>query len=565
MAYEGKAESVVRVSSAGLFFLIFSLFSFSAYAVDVSGGASAGQIEKRFETVPEPKSEPRFIFIPRMSGYEAPKGSEKIRFVLNEISFDGLEALDKADINYLYADLLKQEITLKQIYELATKLTSHYGNSGYLLSKAIVPPQTIENGRIRILVVEGYIDEVVIEGLSDNQSSIFDHYIKQIKNSRPLTSAVLERYLMLANDLPGVSFKSVLSASTENVGATVLTLTATKKQYQGAISLDNRGSETSGPWQVLLEAGVNDLFNRLDNTTLRIATVPDDTEELHYLQLSHQQILNGEGLKVLFDVSATESLPGGNVLQSLDVETESFNFGATLSYPWIRSRERNLTFSGGLHYRESETQQLGLQTADDQFGILKLGVLFDNVDTWMGGGVNLLSLSLHQGLDVSGSQVTSRATAEPGFTSLNIHVSRNQSIVPRLSARLRVTGQLTDETLPSSEQFSLGGENSVRGYEPSEFTGDRALAGSLELVYHLETEWEGDVNFYGFHEEGKVWRENPQVGENRTDSLSAWGFGTRIQFPGDISLNLEAANPLDRDSNGNESDWQLYGRIRMVL
>ena len=42
-------------------------------------------------------------------------------------------------------------------------------------------------------------------------------------------------------------------------------------------------------------------------------------------------------------------------------------------------------------------------------------------------------------------------------------------------------GQVADQPLVSSEQFSIGGQDTVRGYLESEALGDYGIAGTLEL------------------------------------------------------------------------------------
>lgn len=531
-------------------------------AAPLPGGLDPGQIEKRFQAPTTPRATPKPIAVPATAGLEAPTGAASIRLTPRQIQIEGATVFAADELKALYAELLNREIGLDQIYGLAARITTRYGNAGYLLSRAIIPPQTIEGGLIRIQIVEGYVDEVIVEGMNGRRPDLFSHYIAQITASRPLHAKVLERYLLLANDLPGVRFKSVLSPSKVNIGAATLTLSAARDPWEGGISLDNRGSETSGPWQLLLEASANDLMRRLEGTTLRYVTIPDSPEELRYWQLSHLQTLNGEGLRLGFDLNATDSEPGGTLLQQLNVETRGRSASAFLNYPLIRSREENLGLSGSLVARTSETMQL-IGDTEDQLYILRLGVAYDRADAWGGGGVNLFSATLHQGLDAFDAQVESRFAASPDFTRLELQARRNQRLTDRWSADLRLNGQLADGSLPASEQFPLGGENSVRGYEPAEWTGDRALNGSVELIYRPQLTWSQDLQLYGFYDYGQIWRASPLPAEFETVTAEACGLGTRISLPHDIALNLEAAKPQQRHADRDDPDWQIYGRVRI--
>ena len=79
------------------------------------------------------------------------------------------------------------------------------------MSKAVVPPQQIERGIIRIDVIEGFVDKVTFQGDVTGPKALLNRYRKKLLNSKPLLSKDLERYLLLVDDLPGLSVKSVLT------------------------------------------------------------------------------------------------------------------------------------------------------------------------------------------------------------------------------------------------------------------------------------------------------------------------------------------------------------------
>lgn len=530
----------------------------------LSQSISSGQLEKRFDKPLEPLSQPKASIEYEVKGSKAPDNADQIKLKLNRVDIDGVSVFAENEIESIYSDSLGKEITLAEVYQFAEKITAYYGNQGYLLSRAIVPPQQINNGIVKIKVIEGYIDEVIVEGVDGVRPEIFNHVIAQIKASKPLHADVLERYLLLANDLSGLKFKSVLNPSKTNIGAATLVMTATKKSIEGAVSWDNRGSESSGPHQLLLEATVNDVYKYLFSTTIRYATVPNNAEELKYIQLHHEHILNGEGLKLAFDFSKTDSEPDGLTFRSFDVETAGNSGGVSLSYPVIRSREENFFVSGSFTARTSDTLQFGVINTRDKLRVFRFSGNYDKSDTYLGGGISLLSATLSLGADMAGAQVESRAASEPAFEHLQFQARRIQQINEKWTMDLRTQGQWANKTLPSAEQFGLGGEQTVRGYEPSEWTGDSAFTASAELRYEVpDIDWEGTMQLYGFYDWGKIWRENkanlPLI--EKTIIKDSAGFGTRLTFPNDIAVNFEIARPFDEYANGDDNEFELYGRV----
>jgi hemolysin activation/secretion protein len=538
----------------------------TVFAVSSPSTVNPAQIEKRFEKPLEPVSKPKAVQVPQSDAGKMPENADQIQFILKSISLEGVSVFDSTDLEPFYKDLLDRQVSLKELYLVAEKLTAHYGNAGYLLSRAIVPPQTIESGNVTLKVIEGYVDDVVINGVDGLRPDIFDHYKAQLTASRPLHSRVLERFLLLANDLPGVRFKSVLNPSKTNVGAATLVMDGEQTPWQGLASLDNRGSESSGPWQLLIEGTANNLFGRLDTTTLRYATVANERDELQYWQLMHSQVLNGEGLKLGLDFNHTNSEPGGDIYNLLDVETRGHTETVSLNYPYIRSREENFSVNASFSFRESDTLQLGVLSTRDKLRVLRLSAIYDKADDIAGGGVSVLSGTLSQGVDMADAQVQSRLLADADFTHLGLTARRIQQLEnlgKEWSLDIRLQAQYANETLPSPEQFGLGGENSVRGYEPAEWTGDSAFTGSAELRYQMPVEWDGTVQLYSFYDYGKIWNENeanlPLI--EKTLSVDSAGVGTRVTFPQDLTLNVELTKPFDEHFDGDAADWELYGRL----
>lgn len=522
---------------------------------------SAAQLEKRFETPPEPLSSARSINIPETMGSDAPEGSESVVFTLNSIVIDGAAIFDRAQLEPLYQPLLNREVSLKSIYDLAAELTRYYADRGYLLSRAVVPPQTVDAGKVRIQVVEGSVDAVQFLETDDLPTAFLDSIAEKIIASKPLTIDVLERYLLLLNDLPGVQFKAVLSPSANTVGASSLQLTAEPAPYQTRFTLDNRGSESSGPIQILVEGDANNLASAWNRTTLRAATVPDATKELRYIELSHQRVLSDEGTSFNLGFSRSVSEPGDAGSRLFDVNSKSDSLSLGLNFPLIRSRETNFSANLGLAIRSSEIESLAVANpTQDKLRVLSAGLVYDHADQFMGGGVSLVSLSYRQGLSVLNAQVETRGTAEPEFGLVSLFARRNQVISERWRGDMRLSAQLADDTLPSSEQAGLGGESTVRGFEPSEWSGEQLLAASLELAYrHPEPGFE-NTEFYGYYDVGSVRLRYPQPGETQSVTARSTGVGSRIKLGEQHSLNIELAKPLTRDSEGSVPGAKLLLR-----
>ncbi len=93
-----------------------------------------------------------------------PAASAKPLFVLEMVQVAGATVFSKEAIATSYRPLLRKTVSELDLLNIVESITERYHASGYTLSRAILSPQDIDNGRLRITVLEGRIDDIVIKG-----------------------------------------------------------------------------------------------------------------------------------------------------------------------------------------------------------------------------------------------------------------------------------------------------------------------------------------------------------------------------------------------------------------
>ena len=183
-----------------------------SWAQTVPSVAEPQRLDKRFEEpkVPGSVMEPE---VPEAKSYKPSKDLKKIRFILKEIVVKGSTVYSHNAFRRWQKRFIDKKVSLALIYRFAEKITAKYRNDGYLLSRAIVVPQNIKNGVVTIQIVEGYIGNLKIRGPVKGSKMFLKSYGKALLRSSPLKAKDLERYLLLIDDLPGVSVESVLVPS----------------------------------------------------------------------------------------------------------------------------------------------------------------------------------------------------------------------------------------------------------------------------------------------------------------------------------------------------------------
>ena len=526
-----------------------------------------GRIEERFEAPKKPRSviEP---VVPPAERALPPGEAGKIRFALAGVVVEGSTVYKDSDFLRFYEHHLGKEISLADVYGIAAAITAKYRNDGYILSQVIVPPQHIRGGIVRLRVIEGFINQVIIKGEILGSSALLRSYAGKIERSRPLRVGELEHYLLLANDLPGVSVRSVLVPSETQPGASDLILEVTQDNFDGFVSFDNRGTEFIGPHQLYYGLAFNSAFGLFERTDLRfIHALPP--KELRFGQLMHEIPLGAEGTKAIFSVNHSRSEPGDD-LKPLEFENRNTAVSLTLIQPFIRSRTQNLLMRAGITARRSESEILGERLTEDRLRIATFGFTYDFADRLR--GVTLLDVGLSQGLDIFGETKTgspnpSRENGKSDFTKVTAELSRLQHLFSELSLFMSFQGQYGGSQLLASEEFGVGGGQFGRAYDPSEIVGDHgiALKAELRLDQPFGLRAARGVQLYAFYDFGAVWNRATSGG-GRRESLASAGGGVRLNITDMISGHLEIAVPLTRGvaaRGGDGDDPRLFFGVVM--
>ena len=486
----------------------------------------------------------------------APAGADKMFLTLSNLAIDGVTVYQGADIAHLYQDKLGQKVSLADVYDIAAKLTRKYRNDGYILTRVVVPPQRIgKSGDVKLQVVEGFVGKITVSGDEESALEMVRAYAAQMKLEGPLNTKQMERALLLINDLPGVQARSVLSPSESEVGAADLTIIVERDPYDAFVSLDNYGSRYLGPLQFSAAGNANSVFGQNEKISAQVVYAPGEgfESELNYIYLAYEQPIFDNGTKIQLAASYADTDPGYD-LDQFRVQGFSRNVSMTVSHPVVRSRTYNVSTYAKLDLKDVDSKNILEATRKDRLSVLRGGADVQFVDRLWNVGVNTFNFVLSQGTGLLGASEKSdanksRAQGDPRFTSLSVEAQRLQRISDKINFLVAFKGQLSNNSLLSSEEFGVGGSAYGRGYDSSEIVGDEGYAGKMEVQWNTpkEISWLEDYQLYGFYDFGRVWNGDATTADLERESLASVGVGARLTVTEDLDAGVMVAKPLTRD------------------
>ncbi len=528
----------------------------SSQAQTIPGSADAGRIGDRVVKTPEFRKAGPNVTIPTLSVQGAPKGSDNIRFTLRDINFDGAGVLSKSDLSSVYSDKIGAEISLTDLYAIAGSLTNFYREKGYVLTQVVVPPQTIGDGTPTLQVVEGRIANVTVTGDDERSLGLIRSYASLLQDQPAVSISDLERTLLLINDLPGVTARSILSPS-QTPGAADLQIIIDRDTYEAQVGVDNFGSRFLGREQLNAGGALNSILNNNERFSSQVVFAPGSStfdRELAYGDISYLQPIGKYGTTISLLGSATETSPGFS-LSEFEIKGHSRYARGTVNHPWVRSRDFSLYTHGVLDFRTVESESNIEPERVDRIRTARIGIDAELLDSFFTGGYNNFSIEGSKGLswfDASdeGDANLSRPDGDPQFTKYNAEIQRLQRVTNSFNLLVGVKGQYSEDSLLTSEEFGLGGMTGyVRGYDPSEVIGEHGLAGKLELQWNqpFTASFLPETQLYGFYDAGRVWNKDATTSAGKNDYLSSTGFGMRASLFGTTDASFTVAVPLNRD------------------
>jgi len=531
----------------------------AAAEIAVPASELPGRERERFVQPRAPLAQPggRIITLPSTV---APEGAEDLKVTVRAVRIEGGTVYSADDLAPLYADIIGREVTVAAIYEVARRITTKYGNDGYVLSRAIVPPQELSprGAIVRVQIVEGYIDKVEWPAALSRYRDFFSQYAAKITAERPINVRTLERYLLLAADLPGLKFTNSLRASETEPGAATLVVEVVKKPVDYFGRVDNRGTKARGPMQYFNSISINNISRMHESWTLSSAGA-FQVAELQYWMLSYRQVLTSEGLTLFVNDSFSRSRPGTAVLKLLEYRTRSDLFEGGLSYPFIRQRERNLLASALFFATNDRSDILNALNTLDRLRGVRVKVDADAADPLR--GINQLNLVLSQGIEglgssTAGSAFLSRANGQPDFTKFEATFSRLQPLGPSFSFLGAVYGQYARTPLLAPELCGYGGRSFGRAFDPSELVADTCLLalGELRLDLPHSLQNVSQLQLYAYADRGWLHNIAPVAGTPRTVDGASVGGGFRLGLLPAMTVDLSAAKGID----GPRDAWRFF-------
>lgn len=541
------------------------LFSPSvSYAQNIPPGQDAQASGSRFQNEAEARKrelESKGVKAPKIDMEEKKKGvaaAPGISFVLNDVKITGSSLFEPKDFQPLYQDYIGKTVTSKEINEMVDKIESRYKERGFLTTDVYIPEQQITGGILEIRVAEGKLGKITVEGTKWFTKKLVAKYI-HAKQNELLNIKELQRDLLRLNQNPDLEVKTVISAGQEPGTSDIILKVVDHFPYHIGGGADNQGTRLSGKYRGSVSARATNLTANNDFVFFNSVNSADSSGQF----VSYAFPIDTRGTKVAFDFSYFTSKIGRE-FRGLDITGNTLNFIPHVTGEIYLSEDLQISADAGLNIKsvKKTSTAIGVLSTNEQLRMPYYRMDITKMDTLFGGGQTSVSpqitfgTSHFLGASTRGQPKASRDSTNGYYFKYEHSLRRIQKMPWESYMLLRHQFQAPSETLPSSEQFQLGGANSIRGYPEGDYLADIAATLNLDWIFPMylipkdyklpkcDTPLRQQIQPVIFMDLGGGHITQKMVTERGYKILMGLGGGMRINLYNKLNVRLEWAQAV---------------------
>jgi hemolysin activation/secretion protein len=514
-------------------------------------------------------------------------------FDLNEIRIDGSTVLPQDQMEEAIYPYLGPGKTVQDVEQARKSLQDAYTKAGFI-TVSVAQPRWLDKpaGIIGMRVIERRVERLrvthakyfVPDAVRAGAPSVAPGTVPNIK--------AITADLVGLNQLPDRTVQPSLKPGRAPDTVDVDLDVSDKFPLHGTLEANNRYNADTHAERLTASLTYDNFFQRGDSGTVSYTVAPEDVRDAEIESASYLFHIPDSKLSLLFtylhsnsdvialgttDVAGKGTTAGFRLLIPLGTTSAgSSSFTHSFSVGWDYKRFYELDKFGTLAC--PGTAQSGdcpfVTSSATNAPVTYYPLNAAYAANWSGPkSTTDVNVSAELGIGHLGSNADAfdnkRYAATPGFSVLRAGVTREQDLPYDLQLWGSLQGQMTNDPLVSSEQFGLGGADSIRGYLEAESLGDYGV--TLQSEFRgpdLRKYVRGPVHSWRFHlfaDTGLVNLRQATVGQRSGNGLSSVGVGTRVNLWGYLNGAVQDAQTLnngpDTKAGTNRVLFRVFGEF----
>nr|WP_315838839.1 ShlB/FhaC/HecB family hemolysin secretion/activation protein [Bradyrhizobium prioritasuperba] len=545
-----------------------------------AAGAFPAHAAKQAATATAPASGSANTAPPAAAPGQKPAATQ--RFDIDDFAVQGADTLPQIEIEEAIYQFLGPNKSADDVEKARAALEKAYHDKGFQTVSVAVPQQNVQGGVVTLKVTELKVGRLRVKN-----SRYFD--LGRIKGGAPsLKEGTVPNFgevtkdIVSLNQWPDRRITPALRAGVTPGTVDVDLNVEDKSPFHASIEVNNRQSPSTTATRLSSTVHYDNLWQLGHSLSFTYQVAPERPHDAEVFSGSYlARVPDVDWLNLLFygvkSSSNVASVGGTNIVGPGEI----VGGRAVMTLP---TRDGLFhTLSVGLDYKHfDQTVRIGLDGFSSPVTyypvVASYGATFQNetFTTQFNAGITYNLRTPSSPWDEFDNK---RTYASASFTHLNLDVSHTHELTEGFQVYAKVQGQLADGPLVSSEQFSLGGLDTVRGYLESEVLGDSGVAGNLELrspnigsLLQAQLKNESgkgaprfttfnDWRFFVFADGGHATVLRPLVEQVSQFDVWSYGVGTRFKVFDYVSGMVAYSVPMVSQTYTQARDPRVNFRI----
>ena len=479
---------------------------------------------------------------------------------VDRFEFEGNTAFSDEELAKVTERFTKRPISFAELFQARSAVTQLYIEQGYITSGALIPPQTLEGGVVKIQVVEGGLEAINVSGTR----RLNPNYVRSriaVATSKPLNQKRLLEALQLLQLNPLIQNLSAELAAGTQPGLSLLEVRVTEaKTFNTQLVLDNNRSPSIGTFQRQVQLTEANLLGLGDGLSVGY----NNTEGSNGVDIGYTLPINPRNGTLSFNYGITSSDVIEPPFDRIDIEANSRYYELTLRQPLLQTPTQEFALGLTATRQESKTTLLDIPIAlspgADEQGRTRISALrfFQEWTKRTSREVLAARSQFSLGIGLLNATINDEPP-DSRFFSWRGQVQWVRLLAADTLLLLRGDVQLADRALVPLEQIGLGGQDTIRGYRQDVLLTDNGALASAELrvpVLRLP-KLNTLVQLAPFIDVGTAWNQSGRPDPDPS-VLASIGLGLRLQVSRRLTVRLDYGIPLVSVSSSKRT-WQENG------
>lgn len=466
---------------------------------------------------------------------------EKPAFDLLDLQVDGNTVLEVEEIENAVYRFVGPGKTIDDVEKARQSLESLYREKGYATVLVEIPEQNVDEGVVRLQVVEGTIEQVTVTGSRYYSLGKIREAVPSLAEGKvPHMPTVEAQMARVAEDSADRSVTPIFRAGSTPGKMEVEMRVKDQLPLHGGLEMNGRNTEFTTRTRLIGSIRYDNLWQMFHSASLQYQVSPENSDEVEVWSGTYVMPTGLADTRLaMYGIGISSNTQLGANVGGSSVVGSGLIFGARLVKPLPAVGDYLHSLTAGFDYKDFDqgVSLVGQDTGNTPISYAPFMVAYDG--TWRGEDrVTSLNLAGHfsvRGLGNDQQQFEDkRFKSSAGFFYFTTDLKHQQALPYDLRLLARASAQAANSPLISNEQFAVGGQQSVRGYHQTQQLGDHGLNLSLEVQSPSLTpgDWSAvdSLRAHAFFDWAYLWILDALPGTPSHYQLASTGLGLRTQI-----------------------------------